>query len=413
MRDAAEPKGTFPESIRKALMQNNTRMNNILIIIILLSLTAVAGYLAYDILSNKSVGASDRYSSNLQGKESIAVVDAWQEKGIKLFAQGKYNESIDCFNKAISENSSDANAWKYKGKALYALGNYESAIECYDQALHLNSSDGEALYNKGRSLLALNRSGEAKDAFAKAEKLGKWPNPMREANSSKTSVKSGSSPVKGGSRIIVNWDLENSEEHSSVDDSSGDSAAIPKASTTTGAVSHVDSTSNKSVISNDNSTYNASINVASANITNNNVNIASINATEISGNVSQNSSAGPTINATEGNGSVKNKAEKAGKVSAARSVRPLKPRTPMRPAKIKSPKKPIVSKAKDLGTPMETPASTSINAGKTSASKTTAEARNPNTVASAAKKPIKAPKKPAVPKASAAKPRAAKSPIKK
>ena len=470
MRDTAKSGDTFPESIRKALMQNNSRMHNILIIIILISLTAVAGYLAYDILFNRSVGASDSSSSNLQGKGSIAVIDSWQEKGMKLFEKGKYNESIEAFDKAISENSSNPIAWKYKGKALYALGDYDKAIKCYDKALLLNSSDGEALYNKGRSLLALNKSDEARVAFSKAEKLGKWPNPMQSMNSSnKTSVKSGSSTVKGESRIIVNWDLANSEEHSSVD-SPDYSVSTPKASTTSEAISHVNSTSNKNGTSNKNSTSNTSINVTNASITDTYENVSSIDSlndsnmdltsigtteiggnstenasggyiaasnttgfnnnltqndinesitpagtAEISGGLSENSSAGPTINAAEGNGSAKNKVKKTSKAFAVSSAKLQKPRTPMKVVKkpIKSLKRPIVSKANDHGTQIDTSASSSINTEKTSAAKTTSESNNPNTGESVAKKSMKVPIKPATPKVPAAKARAAKTSTKK
>jgi len=461
MRDTAKSRGTFPESIRKALMQNNSRMHNILIIIILISLTAVAGYLAYDILFNRSIGASDNSSLNLQSKGSIAVIDSWQEKGIKLFENGKYNESIECFDKAISENSSNSIAWKYKGKALYALRDYEKAIKCYDKALLLNSSDGEALYNKGLSLLALNKSDEVRDIFAKAEKLGKWPNPMKSMNSSnKTSVKSASSATKGPSKIIVDWDLANSKEHSSVSGSSDYHVTTQGASRTSEAVSHVDNSSKK------NSTFNTSINATNMtetyensssigqcaidSLNASNINITSINATkinvnltqnasidypinssndiymnnssidllndsnksitpvgttEISGSLSENSST--AINSTEGDGSAKNKA------SAVSSARSQKLRTPVNVAKrtIRSPKRPIVSEANDPGTQIDTSASSSISAEKSSAAKTAPESNSTDISKSVAKKSPKVPRIPATSKVSAAK--VARTPTKK
>lgn len=402
MRDAANLRGTFPESIRKALSQNNSRMHSILIIIIILSLTAIAGYLAYDILSNRSIGAFDSFFSSHQGKGSVAAIDGWQEKGTKLFKAGKYNESIECFDKAISEKSTNPIAWKYKGMALYALGDYKSAIKCYDEALLLNSSDGESLYNKGLALLAMNKTDEARDTFAKAEKLGKWPNPMHSKFSpNTTSVKSGSNAVKGESRIIVNWDLVNSEEHSSAGGSPDYNLAAPKTSTTKD-ISHTNS--NKAPKNNSSIT---STGASSANMT-------AANATEINGNSTENSSTGPSIKATEG-GSAISRAKKAVKAPSVSLTRSLEPKTQINEVKksIKPPKKPIALKAKDQGSQVDKSASGSTNGEKTSDAKATSKSSSPDTQVSSKKKSIKTPPKPAAPKAPAAKLKTTKKQTKK
>ncbi len=416
MRDTAESGGAFPESIRKALTKNNSRMYNILIILILISLTSLAGYLVYDILSNRAVGAFDGSSFGLQGKGSIAVIDGWQEKGMKLLEQGKYNESIVCFDKAISDNSTNANAWRYKGNALYALGNYDNSIKCFDKALLLNSSDGEALYNKGRSLFALKRFDDARAAFAKAEKLGKWPNPMRSINSSNTtSVQSGSKTAKGGSRIIVDWARANSEEHSSVDDSSsGDSsyysAAAPKASTTTEVVSNINSSK-----AHENNTSNASINATNALMNAANANATTLNTTEISNSLTDNASIDPSIKAAENDGSVKTRVKRASRVPAAGLAGSQEPKAQISATKksTRTPRTPIASKAKDLGTQVDTSASSSAKVEKTSAVKAALASSKPNAQVSAIKKSIKAPRKPAAPMAPAAKSKTARTPIKK
>lgn len=218
MKDAARSGRVLTGSFGKVLNRDNSRMYNIILIIILISLAAIAVYLVSDILSFRSGAAHEGtlFGLDHQNKGKIAMLESWQEKGVKLAQQGKYREAIECFDKAISENSSDYKALINKGKALYALDSYEEALKCYDKALLLKSSDGEALHNKWLALLAMKRF------------------PPRPANSSNSSTpqsaksRQASIPVKAvttsgeaskdSSRIIIDWASVNSNEHSSLDE---------------------------------------------------------------------------------------------------------------------------------------------------------------------------------------------------
>lgn len=407
MRDAAETNGTFPESIRKALTQNNSRMHGILLIIILLSLTAIAGYLAYDILSYRSIGASDGSSSSLQGKGNAMAADSWQVKGINLFEKGQYNESIACFDKAIAQNSTNSIAWRYKGKALYALGDYEGAIKSCDKALLLNSSDGEALYYKGISLMAMNRSDEARQAFVKAEKLGNWPNPLKSNSSSNASSPKASSKASDGpSKIVVNWALANSESHSSGGGSSDYYVAAPRAVAADKKVSDVKSTVANNLSKNE-SIHNQ---MKASNDTSNksSKNIASLDIAEINGSITENSSAGPTINAAEGAGASKNKVKKAGRSSPISPAKPkeIKSRINATKKSAASPTRPLAPKSINHGAPADNSASSTAKAEVTSAAKKTSKSSNPKPEASTSKKSMKAPAKPTPPKAPSARSKA-------
>ena len=54
-----------------------------------------------------------------------------------------------CFDEAIQMNSNDANAFKIKGDCLFNMNKYEEAIECYNKAIFLNQNYEIAFINKG------------------------------------------------------------------------------------------------------------------------------------------------------------------------------------------------------------------------------------------------------------------------
>jgi len=66
--------------------------------------------------------------------------EEWINEGVKLAEQGKFEEALKCFERALEIDPKDAAAWYNKGNALYDLGRYEEAIECYDRALEIKSN---------------------------------------------------------------------------------------------------------------------------------------------------------------------------------------------------------------------------------------------------------------------------------
>ena len=61
---------------------------------------------------------------------------------------------------------------RYKGNALLKLGKYDESIEAYNKAIELFPDEATQWFNKGKALQALNRTTEADEAFAKANELG-------------------------------------------------------------------------------------------------------------------------------------------------------------------------------------------------------------------------------------------------
>jgi len=59
-------------------------------------------------------------------------------KGITLNKLGRFQESLNCFNKLLKLNPNDKTGWHNKGLALKKLGKPEEALKCFDKALELD-----------------------------------------------------------------------------------------------------------------------------------------------------------------------------------------------------------------------------------------------------------------------------------
>ena len=60
----------------------------------------------------------------------------------------KYNEAIECFDKAIILNPNDAELFHNKGIVLNDLNKYNAAIECFNKAFELNQNYFESFNNE-------------------------------------------------------------------------------------------------------------------------------------------------------------------------------------------------------------------------------------------------------------------------
>src|SRR6478609_8228362 len=111
----------------------------------------------------------ERFCSNC-GKKRAEKKEEEEEKaeinkGITLAILGKYNEAIECFDKALEIKPDYFEARYLKGKALADLGKYDKAIECYDKALEIKPDYFEAWNDKGVTLVNLGRFDEAIECY--------------------------------------------------------------------------------------------------------------------------------------------------------------------------------------------------------------------------------------------------------
>jgi len=79
-----------------------------------------------------------------------------------------YKDSLDCYQKALELDQSNASTFAGQGAALDDLERYEEALESYQKALDLDPESVDAWRNRGVSLYNLGRSEEALESYKKA-----------------------------------------------------------------------------------------------------------------------------------------------------------------------------------------------------------------------------------------------------
>jgi len=97
---------------------------------------------------------------------------AWINKGIALDGQGRYDEAIKAYDKAIGLDRHDAKTWNNKGATFAKQGKYDDALQHFEFAIQLDPDYSMAWGNRGTALEKLGRTAEAQAAFAKAKELG-------------------------------------------------------------------------------------------------------------------------------------------------------------------------------------------------------------------------------------------------
>jgi tetratricopeptide (TPR) repeat protein len=76
--------------------------------------------------------------------------DAWTIKG-GIFASLKaYENALACFDQALKCDQGVALAWNLKGVVLYELDQHEAALECFSKGLNIESHEAYAWHGKGR-----------------------------------------------------------------------------------------------------------------------------------------------------------------------------------------------------------------------------------------------------------------------
>lgn len=78
----------------------------------------------------------------------VSVALEWNDKGNKLYKEGKYNEAIKCYDKALSIKPKSSIIWCNKGNAYSYLKNYKMAILCYAEAVKIDPNNKEAEENE-------------------------------------------------------------------------------------------------------------------------------------------------------------------------------------------------------------------------------------------------------------------------
>jgi tetratricopeptide (TPR) repeat protein len=123
-----------------------------------------------------NLGEQGRYQEAIEAYDKALKIDpqykfAWLNKGWALNNLGRYQEAIEAYDKALKIDPKYKSAWNNKGNALRNLGRYQEAIEAYDKILKIDPKYKSAWNGKGAALRDLGRYQEAIEAYDKALKI--------------------------------------------------------------------------------------------------------------------------------------------------------------------------------------------------------------------------------------------------
>jgi len=65
-------------------------------------------------------------------------------KGQSFLEDGKFDEALSFFERALFLNQDDPDLWNYKGIVLRSMGRYEEGMECFNKSLKIDPRDKNA-----------------------------------------------------------------------------------------------------------------------------------------------------------------------------------------------------------------------------------------------------------------------------
>ncbi len=109
------------------------------------------------------------------GKEATTpagVAKQHYDKGVEYGQQGRFDDAIAEYSKAIELDHNFAEAYSNRGNAYRALGEIQRAIADYAEAIRLNPQDAGAYASRALAYTALGKDREAERDIDKAVEFG-------------------------------------------------------------------------------------------------------------------------------------------------------------------------------------------------------------------------------------------------
>ena len=103
--------------------------------------------------------------------ESRGEAKDWSEKGRCLNRLERYDEALDCLEKAIKIDSNYARAWRIRGDVLDDLKRYDEALPSLDKAIKIDPNNASSWRIRGYVLKNLKRYEEALESYDRAIEL--------------------------------------------------------------------------------------------------------------------------------------------------------------------------------------------------------------------------------------------------
>ncbi len=101
-----------------------------------------------------------------------------QQKGLALFELGRYDEAIEVYDQVLKDppsiglDTTSVSAWIGKGDSLRLQGKNEDALEAYNKAIEVGPNYSNAWHGKGEAQKAMGQVHNASLSFLVADKLG-------------------------------------------------------------------------------------------------------------------------------------------------------------------------------------------------------------------------------------------------
>lgn len=99
------------------------------------------------------------------------TAEEYFEEGGKCYEEGRYEEALECFDKAIRLDENYALPWQGKGNVYYELIDYEQALRCYCEANRLDENYADPWNSKGNVFYELKDYEQALLCYDKAIQL--------------------------------------------------------------------------------------------------------------------------------------------------------------------------------------------------------------------------------------------------
>jgi len=153
--------------------------------IVLFAAIAGGGMLAALLLfriSNSAVAQGDRLVKQGRYQEALAHYErairlvrrpsyAWTSRGVAMRYLGRLDEALRCHENAIRLDPENEVAWCNLGTVYFKKGLLAKALDCYDKAIKIRPKYAIAWNNKGVVYARMNRFADADKCHTKATKL--------------------------------------------------------------------------------------------------------------------------------------------------------------------------------------------------------------------------------------------------
>jgi len=126
-------------------------------------------------------------------KQVSAEVQKLFDEGLGLAAQGKHQEAIEVYKKALDQDPEQSNIMGNMADSYSKLGNNEEAVVIYQKAIAVNPKDAALYTNLGVILSKLGKEAESQAAFKKAAEVNPGASAQNFYNIGATLVNSGKS----------------------------------------------------------------------------------------------------------------------------------------------------------------------------------------------------------------------------